>query len=73
MKERTTWSKRLRPLALFGAAAVGLSAWAANAPSVTVNGTSVSISNEAADTYDNASLTITGYSGKAFTIRRRLT
>ena len=28
MKERTTWSKRLRPLALFGAAAVGLSAWA---------------------------------------------
>ncbi len=57
-------------LATILAAALGLGAWAANAPTVTVSGTSVTISNESgAEGWDNATInSMTDYQGKNFTI-----
>ncbi len=69
MKTLTTGSRLLKSVVLACAAVLGLSTWAANAPTVTVNGTAVTISNESGvENWDNATLGMSGYSGKSFTI-----
>ena len=65
--EKTTRVAALALALAFGLATTG---WAANAPTATVSGTSVTISNESgAESWDNAAISdMSGYQGKNFTI-----